>query len=234
MSCTLFEPRDHVNDSKRLVALFSAATVEIEKELGIISAISNFFGQSNLGTAQLAFERTRQGITTGMKSASETRFGTTYIQALAVKLCMPALVACVAAGTITFATKATKRLTPYLTSGAACYGFLAQLDCMRVCASDPDRFSTAQISAKTDTIEEYCHGAFRGRWDLTPVTAHCRDLSSPKATRVALHKPAIAWHLDKLLGDRTKVIEVYNARFDQMMTESLVKGYTSTMHTHFV
>ncbi|KAK6974457.1 hypothetical protein R3P38DRAFT_3239546 [Favolaschia claudopus] len=27
MSCTLFEPRDHVNDSKRLVALFSAATV---------------------------------------------------------------------------------------------------------------------------------------------------------------------------------------------------------------
>ncbi|KAK7001131.1 hypothetical protein R3P38DRAFT_3612641 [Favolaschia claudopus] len=26
MSCTLFEPRDHVNDTKRLVALFSAAT----------------------------------------------------------------------------------------------------------------------------------------------------------------------------------------------------------------
>ncbi|KAK6981370.1 hypothetical protein R3P38DRAFT_2808133 [Favolaschia claudopus] len=155
---------------------------------------------------------------------------------------MPALVACVAAGTITFATKATKRLTPYLTSGAACYGFLAQLDCMvklfeagaNGITALEDRFSTAQISATTHTIEEYCHGAFRGRWDLTPVTAHCRDLSSPKATRVALHKPAIAWHLDKLLGHRTKVIEVYNARFDQMMTESLVKGYTSTMHTHFV
>ncbi|KAK6981722.1 hypothetical protein R3P38DRAFT_2353263, partial [Favolaschia claudopus] len=173
-----------------------------QQELGIISAISNFFGQSNLGTAQLAFERTRQGITTGMKS---TRFGTTYIQALAVKLCMPALVACVAAGTITFATKATKRLTPYLTSGAACYGFLAQLDCM-VKLFEAGANGITALEGQNTTCA-----------DVFYVWVTIRD---PKATRVALHKPAVAWHLDKLLGDRTKVIEVYNARFDQMMTES--------------
>ncbi|KAK7034885.1 vacuolar protein sorting-associated protein 26-domain-containing protein [Favolaschia claudopus] len=51
-----------------------------------------------------------------------------------------------------------------------------------------------QVGALSD-LEEYCHGAFRGRWDLTPVTARCRDLSSPKATRVALHKPAIIVHV---------------------------------------
>ncbi|KAK7029203.1 hypothetical protein R3P38DRAFT_3516264 [Favolaschia claudopus] len=169
-----------------------------EAELGIISAISNFFGQSNLGTAQLAFERARQGITTGMKSASETRFGTTYIQALAVKLCMPALVACVAAGTITFATKATKRLIPYLTPGATHYGFLAQLDCM---------------------VKLFEAGA-NGITALEGQNTTCADVFYVWVT--------LAWHLNKLLGDlnaglvsyRGKVIEVYNARFDQMMTES--------------
>ncbi|KAK7057889.1 ribonuclease H-like domain-containing protein [Favolaschia claudopus] len=167
-------------------------------ELGIISAISNFFGQSNLGTAQLAFERARQGINTGMKSASETRFGTTYIQALAVKLCMPALVTCVAAGTIIFATKATKRLIPYLTPGATHYGFLAQLDCM---------------------VKLFEAGA-NGITALEGQNTTCADVFYVWVT--------IAWHLNKLLGDlnaglvsyRDKVIEVYNARFDQMMTES--------------
>ncbi|KAJ7922639.1 hypothetical protein B0H13DRAFT_1585239, partial [Mycena leptocephala] len=99
-------------------------------ELSIISAISNFFGQSNLGTAQLAAERERQGIKTGMKSASETRFGTTFIQTVAVQLCMPALVICVRTGAIKFATAATKRLIPYLIPGPVHYGFLAQLDSM--------------------------------------------------------------------------------------------------------
>ncbi|KAK7036969.1 hypothetical protein R3P38DRAFT_2516823, partial [Favolaschia claudopus] len=192
-----------------------------QQELGIISAISNFFGQSNLGTAQLAFERTRQGITTGMKSASETRFGTTYIQALAVKLCMPALVACYQSSSFIRYDNSfqTKRLTPYLTSGAACYGFLAQLDCM-VKLFEAGAYGITALEGQNTTCA-----------DVFYVWVTIRD---PKATRVALHKPAIAWHLDKLLGDRTKVIEVYNARFDQMMTESLVKGYTSTMHTHFV
>ncbi|KAJ6609788.1 hypothetical protein B0H10DRAFT_1812810, partial [Mycena sp. CBHHK59/15] len=75
-------------------------------ELGIVSAISNFFGQSNIGTAQLAMERERQGIVAGMKSASDTCFGTTFIQTRAVQHCVPALVTCVVTGTITFATAA--------------------------------------------------------------------------------------------------------------------------------
>jgi hypothetical protein len=43
-----------------------------------------------------------------MKSASETRFGTPFIQAKAVQRCVPAVVTCVANGTITFATAAVR------------------------------------------------------------------------------------------------------------------------------
>ncbi|KIK63358.1 hypothetical protein GYMLUDRAFT_57584 [Collybiopsis luxurians FD-317 M1] len=86
-------------------------------ELKIVSATSNYFRQSNLGTAQLTEECKRQNIATGMKSASETHFGTTYHQAKAVQGCMPALVKCVMSGAITFTTKATKWLTPYFKKG---------------------------------------------------------------------------------------------------------------------
>ncbi|KAJ7218394.1 hypothetical protein GGX14DRAFT_594740 [Mycena pura] len=78
----------------------------------------------------LAAERERQGIKTAMKSASETRFGSTFIQTVAVQLCMPALGICVRTGAIKFATAATKRLIPYLMPGPVHYGFLAQLDLM--------------------------------------------------------------------------------------------------------
>ncbi|KAJ6596754.1 hypothetical protein B0H10DRAFT_1713176, partial [Mycena sp. CBHHK59/15] len=69
-------------------------------ELSVVSGISNFFGQSNLGTARLEAEQERQNIKSGMKSASETWFGTTYIQAKAVQRCMPALVTCIQTGVI--------------------------------------------------------------------------------------------------------------------------------------
>jgi hypothetical protein len=50
----------------------------------------------------------------------------------------------------------------------------------------------------------------------------------------------IAWHLEKLLGNpsmgltafRSKVIEIYNARFEQMMTESSHKIFLLAYFLH--
>ncbi|KAJ7874180.1 hypothetical protein B0H14DRAFT_2569361 [Mycena olivaceomarginata] len=148
-------------------------------ELGIVSAISNFFGQSNIGTAQLAIERERQGITTGMKSASDTRFGTTFIQTRAVRRCVPALVTCVVTGTITFATAATKRLIPYLKSGPTHYAFLAQLDSM----------------------VKLFEGGANGITTLEGQNTTCADVFYVWVT--------IAWHLNKLLGDLTSGLSNY-------------------------
>ncbi|KAJ7887646.1 hypothetical protein B0H14DRAFT_2337665, partial [Mycena olivaceomarginata] len=83
-------------------------------ELSFVSAISNFFGQSNMSTANLAAKREQQSIGKGMKSTSETRFGTTFIQAKAVQRCVPT----------------TKQLLPLFVSGPAHYSFLAKLDSM--------------------------------------------------------------------------------------------------------
>ncbi|KIK55884.1 hypothetical protein GYMLUDRAFT_1017214, partial [Collybiopsis luxurians FD-317 M1] len=97
--------------------------------LKIVSATSNYFGQSNLGTAQLTEERKRQNIATGMISASETRFGTTYHLAKAVQRCMPALVKCVMSRAITFTTKAVSDLDSFLiTKGPRNLTFQMQLD----------------------------------------------------------------------------------------------------------
>ncbi|KAJ7048477.1 hypothetical protein C8F01DRAFT_1379928 [Mycena amicta] len=54
-------------------------------DLVIVSSISNYFGQSNLGTGVLGIERRLEGIRTGIKSASETQFGTSYIQSRAIQ-----------------------------------------------------------------------------------------------------------------------------------------------------
>ncbi|KAJ6609474.1 hypothetical protein B0H10DRAFT_1813683, partial [Mycena sp. CBHHK59/15] len=167
-------------------------------ELSLVSTISNFFGQSNIGTAQLGFERQRQSITKGMKSASDTRFGTTFIQASAVKRCIPALVTCVQTGAIKFGTAATQRLIPYLTPGPAHYGFLAQLD----------------------SLVKLLEAGANGITTLEGQNTNCADVFYVWVT--------IAWHLEKLLGDlnsgltsyRDKVIAIYNTRFEQMMTES--------------
>ncbi|KAJ7053639.1 hypothetical protein C8F01DRAFT_996367, partial [Mycena amicta] len=87
-------------------------------DLVIVSSISNYFGQSNLGTGVLGIERRLEGIRTGIKSASETQFGTSYIQSRAIQKCMPALL------------HSSKKLKAYLEPGPAHYGFLAQLDTM--------------------------------------------------------------------------------------------------------
>lgn len=195
------------------------------QELSVISGISNFFGSSNLGTSQLAAERERQGIKSGMKSASETRFGTTFIQATAVKTCIPALVTCVTNGTIQFTTTAvclasyslyltellqSKRLLPYLMPGPAHYGFLSQLD----------------------TMCKLLEAGANGITTLEGQNTTCADVFYVWVT--------IAWHLEKLLGDtnsgltsyRDKVVEIYNARFEQMMTESSHKIFLLAYFLH--
>ncbi|KAJ3990913.1 ribonuclease H-like domain-containing protein [Lentinula boryana] len=169
-----------------------------KEELKVVSAASNFFGQSNLGTAQLTEERKRMNIGTGMKSASETRFGTTYHQANAVQKCMPALVNCVTNGTITFTTKAAKWLTPYFKEGPRNFTFRTQLDRM------------------TKLFESGANGITT----LEGQNVTCADVFYVWVT--------IAWHLERVLSDlendlsqyRSDVIHVYNERFSQMMTET--------------
>ena len=160
-----------------------------------------------------------------MKSASDTRFGTTFIQASAVQKCIPALVTCVTTGTIKFATAAvrdfflsisladdfqTKRLVPFLTPGPAHYGFLAQLD----------------------TMVKLLEAGANGITTLEGQNTTCADVFYVWVT--------IAWHLEKLLGDlnsgltkyRDQVIGIYNTRFEQMMTESSHKIFLLAYFLH--
>ncbi|KAG6914891.1 hypothetical protein DXG01_014735 [Tephrocybe rancida] len=93
-----------------------------------ISGISNYFGKSNYGTYQLAAERAALGISEGMKSASETQFSTSYLQAKAILSCIPAIQVCVTKKTLLFNTKATRKLKQYLDPvDAAHYTFMSQL-----------------------------------------------------------------------------------------------------------
>ncbi|KAJ7744961.1 ribonuclease H-like domain-containing protein [Mycena maculata] len=173
-------------------------------ELSTVSGISNFFGQSNLGTANLATERKRQGIKTGMKSASDTRFGSTYIQAKAVKECMPALVTCVQTGDI------TKRLVPYLTPGPAHYAFQSQLDSM---------------------IKLLEAGA-NGITTLEGQNTTCADVFYVWVT-IAWHLEKLLGDLNAGLSSyRDKVIAIYNSRFEQMMSESSHKIFLLAYFLH--
>ncbi|KAJ3990888.1 hypothetical protein F5050DRAFT_1582317, partial [Lentinula boryana] len=194
----IYDPSHNLNlYLKDLGKLFKA-------ELHVVSGLSNFFGQSNLGTAHLTVEWNRQGINGGMKSASETRFGSTYKQAKAVQKCMPALVKCIENGTIDFST------TAYLEPGPAHYGFLSRLDLM------------------VKLLESGANGITA----LEGQNTNCANVFYVWVT--------IAWHLEKLLGDakngltsyRSKVIEIYNERFAQMMTESSHKVFLLSYFLH--
>ncbi len=66
--------------------------------------------KSNYGTYQLSVERKRLGISQGMKSASETRFSSSYIQAKAVQTCVPAIQACLEKETLIFSSSAVSSI----------------------------------------------------------------------------------------------------------------------------
>ncbi|KAJ3776685.1 hypothetical protein FB446DRAFT_635525 [Lentinula raphanica] len=163
-----------------------------KEELKVVSAASNFFGQSNLGTAQLADERKRQNIASGMKSASETRFGSTYHQAKAVQKCMPALVNCVTSG------KIAKWLTPFFKEGPRNYSFRTQLDRM------------------TKLFESGANGITA----LEGQNVTCADVFYVWVT-IAWHFERVLGDLENDLSQyRSDVVRIYNERFNQVMTET--------------
>ncbi|KAJ7496552.1 hypothetical protein FB451DRAFT_1019195, partial [Mycena latifolia] len=169
-----------------------------KKDLVVVSGLSNYFGKSNYGTDQLNDERKKMNIGTGMKSASETRFSTTYIQALAVHTCMPAINSCYRSGKLLFNTKATKPLRNFLGETPAHYEFMSNLSTMIQLLSAPAN----------------------GILTLEGQNTTCAD--------VFFVWVAIAWHLEKTLANpsssagryRDEVIKIYNERFAQMMSES--------------
>ncbi|KAJ6616313.1 hypothetical protein B0H10DRAFT_1799629, partial [Mycena sp. CBHHK59/15] len=175
-----------------------------KKDLGLVSALSNYFGKSNIGTYHLTQERANMNIGEGMKSASETRFSTTYIQTLAVQTCMPAIKSCYRSGTLLFDTKAILGTTP------AHYVFMSSLA----------------------TIVQLMSSIANGILTLEGQNTTCAD--------VFFVWVCIAWHLEKVLADpkssaggyRAAVIEIYNTRFEQMMTESSCNVFLLSYFLH--
>ncbi|KAJ7277718.1 hypothetical protein C8J57DRAFT_1060512, partial [Mycena rebaudengoi] len=182
----IYDPCHNLNlMMKDLGALF-------KKDLIVVSGLSNY------GTHHLNEERKKMNIREGMKSSSETRFSTTYIQSNAVHSCMPAINSCYRSGVLRFDTKATKMLQNFLGETAAHYTFMANLSTMIQLLSAPAN----------------------GILTLEGQNTTCAD--------VFYVWVAIAWHLEKTLSNsacsagahRNEVIKIYNARFLQMMTES--------------
>ncbi|KAF8146576.1 hypothetical protein K438DRAFT_1627686, partial [Mycena galopus ATCC 62051] len=185
----IYDPCHNLNlMMKDLGALF-------KKDLVVVSGLSNYFGKSNIGTYQLNEERKKMNIGEGMKSSSETRFSTTYIQSFAVYTCMPAINSCYRAGSLLFDTKATKPLRAFLGDTPAHYAFMSNLSTMIKLLSAPAN----------------------GILTLEGQNTTCAD--------VFYVWVAIAWHLEKILADpsssagvyRDRVIEIYNNRFKHMM-----------------
>ncbi|KAF8205379.1 hypothetical protein K438DRAFT_1905386 [Mycena galopus ATCC 62051] len=96
-------------------------SVLFKKDLIVVSGLSNYFGQSNYRTAHLNAERKKMNIKEGMKSASDTRFSTTYIQTCTVNVCMPAINSLYASGVL------HKILQAYLRQTSAHYSFMSNL-----------------------------------------------------------------------------------------------------------
>ncbi|CAK5274220.1 unnamed protein product [Mycena citricolor] len=190
----------NIYDPCHLLNLFLKDIGKLFKvELSIVSGISNYFSHSNAATYALSVERKARGIKGGMKSASDTRFGTSFIQSVALRLCFPAIVACIQAGTIAFTTKATKRFIPYF---------------------DPDHLEYPGFQSRLSALIQLLEAGANGITTLEGQNVTCADVFYVWVT--------IAWHLERLVGSTTKgfskyrsqIITIYNARFEQMMTES--------------
>ncbi|CAK5284615.1 unnamed protein product [Mycena citricolor] len=190
----------NIYDPSHLLNLFLKDIGKLFKpELAIIAGISNYFAHSNSATHALAVKRNDLGIKTGIKSASDTRFGTSYIQAFALRLCFPAIVACLQSGTIAFDTKTTRRFLPYF---------------------DPDHLEYPGFQSKLSALIQLLEAGANGITALEGQNVTCADVFYVWVT--------IAWHLERLVGSLSKgftkywsqIINIYNARFEQMMTES--------------
>ncbi|KXN92074.1 hypothetical protein AN958_09777 [Leucoagaricus sp. SymC.cos] len=179
-------------------------TGKIFKELLTkVTAISNYFGKSNYGTYQLSEERYRLGISEGIVSALETRFSSSYLQARAVQACMPAIHACMDKKTLTFNTSAVR--------------IWQNTICIEILTSSQDHYKfMGELLAFIQLLAPSANAILT----LEGQAINCAD--------VFYAWVCIAWHLEQLLGApgcdlaryRSRVIEVYNYHFDQMMKES--------------
>ncbi|KAJ7204735.1 hypothetical protein GGX14DRAFT_368432 [Mycena pura] len=182
---------------KDIGAIFKPTTKGDLSVLAIVSGLSNYFGTSNYGTAQLDDARKAMNISTGVKSSSETRFSTCHIQAKSICTCMPAIKHCIETETIKFTSKATKKLVSYIT-GPNYYGFMQDLSAFISLTTAP---ANAILTLEGQHIN--CADVFYA-W---VCIAH-----------------SLQQHFENpLLGlgkYRAGVVTAYNARFNQMMSES--------------
>jgi hypothetical protein len=81
--------------------------------LVIVAGIANYFGKSNYGTFHLDIQRKTEGVSEGIKSISETRFSSSYLQVVSVHECMSPIKKCVTSKTLKFDTKAVRNHLPF-------------------------------------------------------------------------------------------------------------------------
>ena len=196
--------------------------------LSIVSSIANYFGKSNYGTHHLNKERKKQGVAEGIKSNSETHFSSSYYQVVSVSSCMNVIRKCLKSKKLKFDTAVaseisydtdscdatailqTKKLIPYIEDSVTYYGFMAQL---------------------SDFIHLLA-GAANGLLTLEGQNMNCTD--------VFYVWVCIAYELEQVLANpslgvseyRASIIEAYNHRFNQMMTESSHRVFLLAYYLH--
>ncbi|KAJ7155057.1 hypothetical protein C8R46DRAFT_910726, partial [Mycena filopes] len=196
----IYDPCHNLNlFMKDLGALF-------KKDLVVVSGLSNYFGKSNYGTYHLTQERKKMNITEGMKSASETRFSTTYIQSLAVHLCMPAINSLFRSGILRFDTKAVC----FLGETTAHYEFMANLSTMIQLLAAPAN-AILTLEGQNTTCADVFYVWVCIAWQLEKVMAN-------SASSAGRH--------------RAKVVQLYNTRFEQMMNESSYNVFLLSYFLH--
>ncbi|KIM40875.1 hypothetical protein M413DRAFT_55098, partial [Hebeloma cylindrosporum] len=176
--------------------------------LSTVSGIANYFGKSNYGTHHLDEQRKKEGVREGVKSCSETRFSSSYMQVLSVQTCMNAIKNCVQAGTLKFDTAA--KLLPYIKDGTDHFRFMIEMSgFVQLLSSGANAILTLEGQNTT------CADVFYAWVCIAYHVEHV--LSSPTVGLIHL---------------RGEVIAIYNHRFKQMMTESSYNLFLLAYYLH--
>jgi len=78
--------------------------------LAIVAGVANYFGKSNYGTFHLDIQCRVEGVGEGIKSNSETRFSSSYMQVKSVHACMNPIKKCIASRTLKFDMAAVRKI----------------------------------------------------------------------------------------------------------------------------
>ncbi|KAJ7797755.1 hypothetical protein B0H14DRAFT_2389367, partial [Mycena olivaceomarginata] len=159
-------------------------------------------GAGSFSTTHLTAARVDLGIKDSIKSSSETRFYTCHIEAKAIKGCMPGIRQCVEQKLI------NKKLLPYISDTQEHYTFMSKLSAFI-------HLTTAPANAILALEGQYIN---------------CAD--------VFFAWVCMAWSFERLFATstflleyRAPVLKLFNARFDQMMSES---SYNIFMFAYFL